>query len=661
MPLCPVCDEPAPAPEATTCARCGGGLVLHDRFALVRLLGAGGQSRVYEAIDRSAGGRRVALKILSLARAREWKDVELFRRAAKVLGGLSHPSLPEVYDYFEEQRPGLALCCLAHELIDGETLAQAAERGARWDEEGAVAVARQVLDALAYLHGQSPPVIHRDLKPSNLMRRRSDGRIMLIDFDLVRDELRPDGGSTIGVGTPGFAPPEQLVGDTAPATDLYALGVTLAVLLSRKTPLALRRPGEQRLDVRRHVRVSERLVALLERLVDPDPARRPQSAREVLDALDATPQPNVEQPALDAPTRAPPRPRRGLQIAAIAGALLAGYAILAANTPSLRPWVGHLDEPYAVREVRVLDGDARPLQLVVERVTAYEFAKTEKGSRLSILDLRDGRTLSQRYLGPGYWTTLARGDGFVWLRSDDNHLQAIDLATGARLVDDAGLLANNRSVAARLLLGPGHGARGSIFLDPQTHDVVLPTSDGLAVRVVPRTWELVPFTLPREALPMSESRGQLRRSHDQLTIARVRWQLVGSPRRQLARERVVVSPDAAVLLDAAFIAGPERRADATLFRDPDGFLVEHKTALGATGRTALSRLGLDGKLAWSWTPDVAIDIDRGSDRGGWLVGDTLVFVGKRAAAVNGRGTERDHVELIALDAATGRERWRRAF
>ena len=66
--------------------------------------------------------------------------------------------------------------------------------------------------------------------------RRKGGGLVLIDFDLVSDEAKPDGGSTIGVGTSGYAPIEQLMGEAVPATDLYALGMTLVTLLSRKGP-----------------------------------------------------------------------------------------------------------------------------------------------------------------------------------------------------------------------------------------------------------------------------------------------------------------------------------------------------------------------------------------------------------------------------------------
>jgi hypothetical protein len=280
-----VCETPA-APGEVSCAQCGGELLLHGRYLLERLLGSGGQSRVYAARDQRDGGV-VAVKVMALGRAREWKAVELFRRAGAVLAGLSHPGIPRVVESFEESRPGGVLFCLVHEFIEGETLAQSLKGGARYDERRAQAVAREALGILRYLHSLSPPVIHRDVKPSNLMRTSGpDGRLVLIDFDLVRDVLRPDGGSTVSSGTPGYAPLEQFMGEPVPATDLYALGVTLAVLLARKEPEELRPSGGARLSVRAHVNVSEGFLRILERLVEPEVGRRYQSAPEVLADLD---------------------------------------------------------------------------------------------------------------------------------------------------------------------------------------------------------------------------------------------------------------------------------------------------------------------------------------------------------------------------------------
>ena len=280
--LCGACETRS---TESTCSRCGTPLVLDGHWVLEKKLGEGGQSRVYEARSLRDGAR-AAVKVMSLDRARDWKSVEMFERSAKVLANLEHPGVPKFIASFRVEANAILLFCLVHERIDGETLKAALNRGERYDEAKARRLLREVLGILQYLHGFSPPVIHRDIKQSNLMRRKGGG-LVLIDFDLVSDEAKPDGGSTIGVGTSGYAPIEQLMGEAVPATDLYALGMTLVTLLSRKDPSALRERGEHRVDFERHVHVSKDFEKLLGGMLEPEVARRFQTADAVLKSLEA--------------------------------------------------------------------------------------------------------------------------------------------------------------------------------------------------------------------------------------------------------------------------------------------------------------------------------------------------------------------------------------
>lgn len=293
--LCPVCAESTASFGDTQCPRCAATLLLHGRYHLRRLLGGGGQGHTFSAFDEQSGGE-VAIKELSLAYVRDWKSVDLFRRQAQVLGSLQHPSVPRLHEYFEEERNGVTFFYLVQELIDGQSFAQELAGGRRYDEVEVVAIARAVLEVLGYLHGLVPPIIHRDLKPSNLMRRRN-GRLVLIDFGLVRDHARPEGGSTVAAGTPGYTPLEQYSGFATPATDLYALGATMVALLARAEPSSLMKPGQIRLDFSRHVQVSPALAEVMNKLLEPEPEARYQSAREVLEAL--APRPEPAEPADD--------------------------------------------------------------------------------------------------------------------------------------------------------------------------------------------------------------------------------------------------------------------------------------------------------------------------------------------------------------------------
>jgi hypothetical protein len=310
-PLCPVCAEAVPA-ALERCPRCQAGVRLHGRYVLRSVLGRGGQGRTFAAHDVERD-RPVAVKELSLAHVRDWKSVELFRREATVLAGLDHPGVPRLVESFEEERAGITFFYLVLELCPGESLAAARARGARWNEAQARVLAGQVLTILEYLHGQSPPVVHRDLKPSNILVR-PDGGVTLIDFGLVRDVARPEGGSTMSAGTPGYAPLEQFAGRALPATDLYALGATLVALLARREPVDLLSPRTQRIEFREHVVVSAELARVLERLLAPDPQRRYQSAAEVRADLARVP--------VVADAAAQARWLRGRRLAAVVAALV---------------------------------------------------------------------------------------------------------------------------------------------------------------------------------------------------------------------------------------------------------------------------------------------------------------------------------------------------
>jgi serine/threonine protein kinase len=229
----------------------------------------------------------VAIKELRLGAgaATSWKKFDLFEREVRVLRALAHPGIPGYIDHFESDPPGLFY--LVMELAPGRNLRAAAAAGARFGEAALVDVLRQTLEILAYLHGRHPPVIHRDVKPANLVRA-DDGRVRLVDFGGVRDVLRDDGSTVIG--TFGYMAPEQLHGGASAATDVYGLGATIVALAGGVEPERVPRKG-LRMDLRRHLPgLPPELVAVLERMTEPDPDARPQSAADVL-ALLADPAP----------------------------------------------------------------------------------------------------------------------------------------------------------------------------------------------------------------------------------------------------------------------------------------------------------------------------------------------------------------------------------
>ncbi len=256
------------------------GETLQDgRFVVVGTLGEGGQGRTFDGVDKRVG-QAVAIKRFDVRGATSWKDVDLAEREARVLQSLSHPRLPRYIDRFEAD----GALYLVMEKIEGASLASLKKRGVTLAEKDVVRLLRDASEVLDYLHGRTPPVIHRDLKPGNVLQR-PDGSFAFVDFGAVRDKLRPEGGSTV-VGTFGYMAPEQFQGRALPGSDVYALGATVLTMLTGSEPEELPHKGLA-IDVRAALRgrASERLVGVLEKMLDPDPDRRASRIAPLLDRL----------------------------------------------------------------------------------------------------------------------------------------------------------------------------------------------------------------------------------------------------------------------------------------------------------------------------------------------------------------------------------------
>jgi serine/threonine-protein kinase len=200
---------------------------------------------IYLADDIRLEGRVCAVKEVigdPLASSSDQTEArEQFYREASVLARLDHPSLPKVSDFFsEEDRDYLIM-----DFVPGRDLSDivdaARDEGRFLPESDVLGWARQLIDALKYLHEQDPPVLHRDIKPANL-KLTPNGTIKLVDFGLVK-LLESDEQRTVtivqGRGTAHYTPLEQYGGDTGHTdvrSDIYSLGATLYHMLSNEPP-----------------------------------------------------------------------------------------------------------------------------------------------------------------------------------------------------------------------------------------------------------------------------------------------------------------------------------------------------------------------------------------------------------------------------------------
>lgn len=248
------------------------------RYEMDGVLGQGGQGSTFVGTDRKTGAR-VAVKVLDLKHASDWKRVELFEREARVLKDIEHDGMPAFIDVIEDEQSGAR--ALVMSLVAGDTLEEVTRREGPLAEPALWRALLDVTGVLGALHSRDVPVVHRDLKPRNLVRR-ADGRVAVVDFGGVGQ--RGDGGSTV-VGTFGYMAPEQLYGKSSPATDIYSLGATLIALATGREPEDLPRRGLS-IDVDEAApHLSEPLRKILKRMVAADPSARPADARALTGEL----------------------------------------------------------------------------------------------------------------------------------------------------------------------------------------------------------------------------------------------------------------------------------------------------------------------------------------------------------------------------------------
>lgn len=284
------------------------GKILLKRYQIVEEIGRGSFGHTYKAIDTAFPGKPYCVVKHLSPHNDDSKALEiatrLFETEATVLSRLGeHDQIPRLFSYFEEDGEFY----LVQELIKGQTLSKEFQSGRRWSEEETVNFLRELLEILSVVHKEN--TIHRDLKPANIIRRDSDGKLVLIDFGAVKEILTVDQDgqtdSTVGIGSLTYMPLEQARGRPGKYSDVYTVGILGFQALTGLTSSDLPHDPERfrEILIEEQIEISPNLESVLCTMISYQPTDRFADAAEAFKTLPVTEQPKpTPSPQLLEPT-----------------------------------------------------------------------------------------------------------------------------------------------------------------------------------------------------------------------------------------------------------------------------------------------------------------------------------------------------------------------
>lgn len=242
--------------------------LLYADYRLEAMLAAGGMGKVYRATETTTG-KSVAIKTLHKSHLADARAVQRFVQESQILARLTHPHIVRTHGLGRYPGGGYFLVM---ELIKGVDL-ESERRRRNFSSEEIARIAGQVTNALAYAHEHG--IVHCDVKPANILLT-SKGHAFVTDFGFAHLTAPAHGTHAIG-GTPGYVAPEVLRGEEpTPTADIYAIGMLLRVLVTGSSAGQLSADADE---------ASQMLMRIWQRCLDPDPAERYATARELLAVL----------------------------------------------------------------------------------------------------------------------------------------------------------------------------------------------------------------------------------------------------------------------------------------------------------------------------------------------------------------------------------------
>ncbi len=270
------------------------GHILRNRYKIIKLLGSGSFGITYLAEDLDLPDHPLCV-VKNLRQSQNQEELEafiaFFNKEAKALYRLGNElnQIPRLFAHFEEG----GQFYLVQEYIDGHDLSEEVFSGNQLSEAMVIQLLKEILEVLTPIHNQN--IIHRDIKAQNLMRRKSDGKIILIDFGTVKEisQLKVNSKEltnvSVVVGTYGYMPSEQLNGYPKLSSDVYAVGMLGIYALTGIRPQELPKdPDTFEVIWQDKVSVSPKLANVLDKMVRSSFKERYKNAGEALQAITAS-------------------------------------------------------------------------------------------------------------------------------------------------------------------------------------------------------------------------------------------------------------------------------------------------------------------------------------------------------------------------------------
>lgn len=253
--------------------------LLARRFRIVRFIAQGGMGEVYEAEDMELG-ERVALKSIRHGADADDALLALLKKEVQLARRVTHPNVCRIYDLAQHEGPvdGVPTTLLSMELLDGQTLAEHLQSHGPFKWRDSLPLVEQIGAGMQAVHDAG--IIHGDLKPANVMlvpaADRAAPRAVVMDFGVALPVAQAAHDSRRG-GTPGYLAPEQADGrPVTPATDVYTFALVICEMLGVHRPPQFNPKA---------ARMPAAWVRIIQRCLDPDPARRYAQIADVLKAL----------------------------------------------------------------------------------------------------------------------------------------------------------------------------------------------------------------------------------------------------------------------------------------------------------------------------------------------------------------------------------------